>query len=1155
MALLLPQQSEVLFAYSVLADLTPGYTAFNDHQAYYNAHGQAGYEAALNSIFAGHTNAQLGAALLANTGLGGVFTAADAEAYIASHAANRAGAMIAIANALYYYAGADAALLAAHNAYVTRIDASYAYSATSNNTSSADLDGLASTADTFTLTHSSDKATANIFEAPQVYTPGGDDRINSLQDEDNLTGTGANPTLTATLGNANDNGATIITPTLNGIETLNAAFTGSGGAFFAVTDLDVQDATGLKAVNITRVSAGTNTAEIANIMNPLDLMTVTNSNSNQAGGVEFSYTGGALAGANTGRLELKNVQLGALNVGTNTSGVGAALGVGTQGYENLTIASNGSPNAIGAMGLPMDTGTDGKIVMEGAANLTIGTTFNIVNPGSGLAEGVGHGGGIAGNAGRLAAIDASAMTGSLSINIGNAAAGGMILSTGKAGTSGQPQNVTITGTKADDAFWLNDVVGKGDVINGDDGNDTLMVLGGGVTGGMVNKVESIDVQMNSAGVTLNFDNIPDATLVGVRNASNAFNVGTGRFESKDAGNLTATLQNLTAAQAGNLVVSHGTTFNNDLAAGDTDLTVQALLKSDAGASDTVGVTIQDGGNADVRFNFVLDNLNATTGTRQAIENVTFVDNDTESNSVLLPNFAKHTGTLTYGGGLAGQFFSLDLDTALTDVTGVTTGATLDKGEVQQGLLGLATNHEYATSATAGNASDFKAGNIFDVGALATQVRLGAAKIDASAAISNVVVRVDTNLASVVGAQEILMGAGNDTVIFDLLNDTTAGLTISDTVKGGDGSGDTLAIDGNGILIQIGASEWTNVSGFENLRLVGNGVAAAGDLYGQNNYNITLTNDFIGANGNGMINIISDNDVNNDTAKAANTATTGVEGGVTIDGTTLDANHHFSFNGEEDGGAYVDRFILSDANVNGMNVIDGGAVDNTPLTWAGNADILEVRNKSTVTVGDLANVKNIGIIAATNDAVIAQTMKLQLNDTVVDALVDSYHTSTALEAELLFVRLNDPLDIAGPVGGMALDLDATALTSRSQLNVSLDFKVGAVDKIALGYGMTTVANWTPGTDVIVVDISTFGLNADKDDIGLGNFTADTNVDGTNSEFGVNAASSVNTRLFVDNTGANLDFYYDPDGSGAQTAVMIASFTGAAAATVADIQVQL
>lgn len=1155
MALLLPQQSEVLFAYSVLADLAPGYTAFNDHQAYYNTHGQAGYESALNSIFAGYTNAQLGASLLANTGLGGIFTAADAEAYVASHASNRAGAMIAIANALYYYAGTDAALVAAHDAYVTRIDASYAYSATSNNTSSADLDGLASTADTFTLTHSTDTATANIFNAPQVYTPGGDDRINSLQDEDTLTGTGANPTLTATLGNANDNGATIITPTLNGIETLNAAFTGSGGAFFAVTDLDVQDATGLAEVNITRVSAGTNTAEIANIMNALALMTVTNSNSNQAGGVEFSYTGGALAGANTSRLELQNVQLGALNIGTNTSGVGAALGVGGQGYEDLTIASNGSPNAIGAMILPMDTGTAGKITLEGSANLTIGTTFSITNPGSGLAEGVGHGGGISGNAGRLAAIDASAMTGALSINIGSAAAGGMILSTGKAGTSGVAQDVTITGTQSDDAFWLNDVVGKGDVINGSDGNDTLVVLAGGVTGGLVNKVESIDVQMDDANVTLNFDNIPDATLVGVRNASNKAVGAT--FVSNDAANLTATLQNLTAAQAGGLVVSHGTTFNNDVSAADTDLTVQALLKSDAGASDTVGVTLQDGANADVRFNFVLDNLNATTGVRQAIENVTFTDNDTESNSVLLPNFAKHTGTVTYKGGDAGDFFSLDLDTALVDVTAVTTGATADKGETQQGLLGLATDHEYATNANAGNASDFKAGNIFDVGALATQVRLGAAKVDASAAVSDVVVRVSTNAASVVGAQEILMGSGNDTVIFDLLNDTTAGLTISDTVKGGDGAGDTLVIDGDGILIQIGASEWTNVSGFENLRLVGNGVAAAGDLYGLNNYNITLTNDFIGANGSGMLNILSDNDVNNDTAKAVNTATTGVEGGVTIDATTLDANHHFTFNGEEDGTGYVDRFILSDANVNGMNVIDGGAVDNTPVTWIANTDILEVRNKSTVTVGDLANIKNVGIIAATNDAVIAQTMKLQLNDTVVDNLVDSYHTSTAIESEMLTVRLNDVLDIAGPVGGMALDLDVSQLTSRSAVNVTLDAAVGAVDKITLGYGVTTVNNWTAaGTDFIVVDISTFGLNADKDDIGLGNFSLDTGANGSNIEFGVNAAATANGRLIVDNTGANLDFYYDPDGNGAQSQVLIASFVGAAGAVAAtDFILQL
>ncbi|MBC3921235.1 hypothetical protein H8L32_27500, partial [Undibacterium sp. CY18W] len=68
------------------------------------------------------------------------------------------------------------------------------------------------------------------------------------QDEDQLTGTGVSNTLTATLGNANDNGGTLITPKLTNIQTLNASFTGSSsaGANLAVTGLDLQDATGLK---------------------------------------------------------------------------------------------------------------------------------------------------------------------------------------------------------------------------------------------------------------------------------------------------------------------------------------------------------------------------------------------------------------------------------------------------------------------------------------------------------------------------------------------------------------------------------------------------------------------------------------------------------------------------------------------------------------------------------------------------------------------------------------------------------------------------------------------------------------------------------------------------------------------------------------------
>lgn len=57
----------------------------------------------------------------------------------------------------------------------------------------------------FTLTNDTDITTANVFEAGLINNPGGTDRINALQDEDILTGTGNNPTMTTTLGNANDN--------------------------------------------------------------------------------------------------------------------------------------------------------------------------------------------------------------------------------------------------------------------------------------------------------------------------------------------------------------------------------------------------------------------------------------------------------------------------------------------------------------------------------------------------------------------------------------------------------------------------------------------------------------------------------------------------------------------------------------------------------------------------------------------------------------------------------------------------------------------------------------------------------------------------------------------------------------------------------------
>ena len=1006
------------------------------------------------------------------------------------------------------------------------------------------------TGQTFNLTNGTDVATANVFNAGLVYTPGGDDRINSLQDEDILTGTGTNPTLNATLGNANDNGARIITPKLVGIETLNAAFTGSGGN--SVFALDLQDATGTAAINVTRVSQATNYAEVGNIMTAAAALSLANTNANDNGIVEFSYAAGALAGDNTGTITLDNVNLGGaggrLNIGQNVSGI-AAAGVGARGFENMTIHSAGAAaNVVSTLNLPADTGTDGVVTITGSADLTLGARVNIVNNGNAaLTEAAGvwlANTGLAQTGGRLASIDASAFTGNLNLVLDN------VLDIGKADTSGVVQNVAVTGGSGNDNFILYDVVQAGDTISGGSGgNDTLSFYSGSALNSVATGIDvtAMYADGSTGNIALDYDFAPDASGMTLRNISS--NGVTNAAEAP----VTFTLYDMTAAQATGITVQHSTTGNGQIA----NTIIEAAVKANT-ASDTVGVTIAEGTNVDPRFNFTLDTVVAntatsTTASASTFENVTITDSDSESNSVLLQNFAQHTGTITLTGGRAGTFLNLDVDTAGADVTNNTTGADGLAAGVQQGFMGLNTD---------GLAVDLAAGNFVDVGALASQVRLGAATIDASGETSNVIVRVSTNAASATGAQTITMGSGNDVVIFDNLNDTRAGLTISDTVAGGDGL-DKLVIDGNAVKVNISASEWTNVTGFETIQLVGNNAAAVSNLYGQNSYNLTLTNALIAANATAnLLNIINDNDINNDAALGVNTATfaPNAEFGVTIDGRQLDATNHFSYNGEEGGSRTNDRFTLSDANVNGMNVIDGGAVDNDgTTTWVANTDVMEVRNSSVVTVGDLANVRNVGILAGSNDQAVEQTMVLQLNDQVVDAMVDSYHTSTTTQQEALTVRVGGTLDVTAPVAAMALDYDGSQITARSVVNLNLDGNIATNnDIIKLGMGLTTVSNngglditslhSASAADAIVMSASQFG-------IAVGAVGTEVVASGSNIWYGALGGGAATDRVYVVEggnlgygAGANdIGIYYDADGSGAGAAILVGVLVDTAAAT--------
>jgi hypothetical protein len=994
-------------------------------------------------------------------------------------------------------------------AWETQVANAVNYSENSANTEFVAANSLGTTADpgAFTLTNGTDVATANIFTAGQVYTPGGDDRINALQDEDQLTGTGTNPTLNATLGNANDNGAGIITPKFTGIETINTAFTGSGGAGFAVFALDLQDATGETAINITRVAQSIGLGvEVGNIMTTAANLSVANTNANQTQTVEFSYGAGVLAGDNTGSVGVSNVQIAALNIGQNTSLIGAA-GVGINGFEHLTLNSAGAANTIGTLNLPMDTGTAGVLTITGNTDLRLGNVVNVVNnANAALVEAANvfvAGTGVAQAGGRIAAIDASAFTANLTLVLDN------ILDVGKAGTSGVVQNVTVTGGSGNDTFVLYDVVQAGDSITGGAGDDTLLFYSGSSLNSVATSVEASLMLADGslAPIALDYDFLPDAAGMTVRNISSTIPAvfPTPPTNAAD-GAVTFTLTDMTVAQAAAITVQHSTTGNGQIA----NTNIEAAVKANTGA-DLLGVTIAEGTNVDPRFNFTIDTAVANTATAptassSTFERVTLTDADSESNSVELQNFAQHTGTITITGGVVGTYLNLDVDTAGGDValfarsgTSLVINTTNGATGVQQGLYGLNTD---------GLAVDYAAGEIWDAAGLATEVRLGAATINAAAEVGNVIVRVGTNAASADGAQSITMGSGDDTVIFDALNDARAGLTISDTVVGGAGN-DQLVIDGNGTRISLGASEWTHVSGFEGVRLVGDGAAALSNLIGQNSYNLTLTDALITANhgSDGLLAINNDNDANNDnlalraTATAAggsvgeNTTGTGAESAVTIDARSLSATSHFTYNGEEGGwldananglydigegagGGTLDKFVFTDANVNGGNLINGGAVDNIATTWGGNLDVFEIRNAATATTGDLAGLMNIGIIAGSNDQATVQNLVLQLNDSVVDSMVDSYHTSSTTEQEALTVRMNNGADVT-PVAFATLDMDVSQTTQRSVVNATLDI-FGARDNVKLGMGLAAVTNFQSGAavtaDTVTLSASQFGIAA-------------------------------------------------------------------------------
>ena len=1050
-----------------LYGLKIGTSTMNEALAAANA---SGVDALFNALYARDFGtakvADVAATIVKNVGItgAGVDAAVNYVAGQLTASTNKGATVVSILNA--FSTLTDATYGAAAARFNAQVAASVSYAQTAGNQDAA-FDALGTNAGSaFSLTNIADTITATVFNAPQVYTPGGTDLINSLQNDDNLTGAGTADVLNATLGNPNDNGSAEITPELKGIETLNLKFDATSQSMI----LDMQDSSGTTNVNISRIADG-KSATVKNITEAAtNKLSVANTNSPATGTVTFSYTDDATsAAAQTVDLTLSNAKAAAVVLQAAS---------GSYGFETINLKSSGAANSIGTF-----TAQDVQsLVITGDKNLSIGTSAQ-TNGTQGV-EATRYGAGLANVSGSLTKVDASALTGALSLTVGSEIDGALD------GTSGLAVKETIIGGSGNDTIRLTDgaVVGGSttntDVIDGGAGTDTIVMVGSssitasGTSTAPVANVKSVEaLQIRSghdAGVvaetpSINADAFDSLATIYVRNEGQDV---TNSVWNSAAEAMTATLSNLTAAQATGVTIAHGTTGNNGIAGN----TLAVNLKTSTGTADTAGVTIVDGVNADPRFNFVL----STTAT----ENLTITDSDTESNTVALASVAQHTGTVTLSGGAAGNFLNLDSTTA---------GA--NGGLMQYGVNGSSTDVTYTVA---------------DHSATASQVKVSALTIAAGTFAGNIVARVTnpTATASATGAQSITLGTGNDILILDNVSNLTAGLGITDTMAGGTGT-DTLVIDGeNAAGIALSASEFTNVTGFETFRFIGNTRAADNARTGTNSYSLTLNDAAVTQNAAAnILNIVNDNGSTIVLAGGAVTA----NGGITIDVRALSAGKNINYDGQETNSngtigatsattgatAYTaavansvatamtaDRFIFADANINATAVIDGGAdmttgegatAGATRFGHLANSDVLEVRNSAVVSLGDLAGIRNVGTIEFTNDTAAVQTSVLQLSDATVDALVNSTlatvstnATTIAASYEVLTVTALDNAVVSG--ASTQLNLDASLIVNAG--NILSVTGGGGRDTIIGGAGADTI---TGGAGV---DQLTGGAGADR-----------------------------------------------------------------------------
>lgn len=342
------------------------------------------------------------------------------------------------------------------------------------------------------------------------------------------------------------------------------------------------------------------------------------------------------------------------------------------------------------------------------------------------------------------------------------------------------------------------------------------------------------------------------------------------------------------------------------------------------------------------------------------------------------------------------------------------------------------------------------------GALSVTTGTGADTVNMTGVTRNATVSMGNGndvLQAGMGDDTINMGAGNDRI--DM---AAGGLTVNDTINGGDGADTIRFLTGD----NISKSEAEKVTAVETFDLRG----SAGTY--------VITDNLLTSLSSGSDRFTVD--------------TMNATGGHTIDLTnaTFSNTNKFQLTAERDltagtaGDNVADNetVIANDATVNAKAVLEFGA---------GNADTLRVIDGATMTADDLANISGLEIIELQSASNVAQTWNIQLTDAFVRGASAANNDGTdgsaavaataAVAAGSLVIDIDNDVPAGSIVNidtnGLTATLGANAVTVRSNANVTVNVtgtgaaQVNVVNSLRYTLNADNMTG-TAGADTFIAD---------------------------------------------------------------------------------------